>query len=259
MLEKIVKLLKNPLTEYGKIIPYITYKLKSVKRNGYELFGNGKFSTDYAGHNELLKYVGYIRDGFFIECGGNDGWSADPTYYLEKIMSWRGIIIEPLAVYKKCARRRKKSLIYNYALVADDYSAGCLTLMDCNLMSVVKGVAGYDDWVKNGEEVQRIKAKEITVPVITLNKLLDEYYKKYPAQQIDLLVIDVEGYELEVLRGINLSKYQPRYILVEAQTAERKESVDNYLLPRYEWLAKLGHADYLYKLPNNLWKMTPSR
>ena len=31
------------------------------------------------------------RDGFFIECGANDGFAFSNTYYLERIRGWREI------------------------------------------------------------------------------------------------------------------------------------------------------------------------
>ena len=32
---------------------------------------------------------------------------------------------------------------------------------------------------------------------------------------IDFIKIDTEGYELEILKGLNISKYRPKYMLVE--------------------------------------------
>ena len=44
----------------------------------------------------------------------------------------------------------------------------------------------------------------IEISVTTLEKILDEINVK----SIDLLTLDVEGYELEVLKGLNLNKYR---------------------------------------------------
>jgi hypothetical protein len=52
----------------------------------------------------------------------------------------------------------------------------------------------------------------IMVPVRTLDDILEEANAPTP---IDLLSIDVEGHELEVLRGFDLVRWQPRLIMLE--------------------------------------------
>jgi hypothetical protein len=51
----------------------------------------------------------------------------------------------------------------------------------------------------------------INVKAITLEKNLD----KQPLTNIDFLSLDTEGYELNILNGLNLDKYRPNYMLIE--------------------------------------------
>jgi FkbM family methyltransferase len=53
--------------------------------------------------------------------------------------------------------------------------------------------------------------KKIDIQTNTLENILDNYSIK----TIDLLTIDVEGFELKVLKGLNFDKYKPRVIIVE--------------------------------------------
>ena len=53
--------------------------------------------------------------------------------------------------------------------------------------------------------------KEINIQTNTLENILDNYSIK----EIDLLTIDVEGFELKVLEGLNFDKYKPSVIIVE--------------------------------------------
>ncbi len=53
--------------------------------------------------------------------------------------------------------------------------------------------------------------KEIDIQTNTLTNILDNYFIK----KIDLLTIDVEGFELKVLKGLNFDKYNPGVIIVE--------------------------------------------
>ena len=64
----------------------------------------------------------------------------------------------------------------------------------------------------------------IEISVTTLSTILDEVNVK----NIDLLSLDVEGYELNVLQGLNLNKYRPTYLLIEIYK-EFFDDIHNYL------------------------------
>jgi FkbM family methyltransferase len=236
----------DPAHNARKIFPYIISRIVPIRRKIFELFGNDRLSKPYPGQKKLLEYL-KSRNGFFVEVGGNDGFFQDPTYYLEKFRGWKGIIIEPLSVHALCQKNRKHSLVINAALVGNDYSGKTVTMIDCNAMSVVKGgVTNYKQWIKEGEKCQKIHAREISVPALTLDKLLAEQLK--PGHSgIDLLAIDVEGYELEVLRGLTIEKYAPRFILVEILEVERRLTIERLLENHYEFVEIIGHNDYLFK------------
>ena len=57
--------------------------------------------------------------------------------------------------------------------------------------------------------------------------------------------MDVEGYELGVLRGLDFGKHRPRFILVEARY---REEVHKHLAPHYELVAEFTFRDLLYRL-----------
>jgi hypothetical protein len=66
----------------------------------------------------------------------------------------------------------------------------------------------------NGERLNNYNSSSIIkVKAITLEKILDQYLED--GIIIDILSLDTEGYELNILNGLNLSKYRPRYILAE--------------------------------------------
>lgn len=241
----IKKLLKNPSENWNKIIPYIKSKLEPSLRKSFEFFGIDKKSKPYPGHDELLATINF-RNGFYVVCGGNDGYGFDPTYYLERFRNWKGVIIEPLPTAAKlCKNNRPNSQVFEYALVSNDYQESYIDLYDCNFMSVTQATQ-YDieEWMRSGEEAQNITAKKLKVPAITLNKLIVDNSIE---TKIDLLVIDVEGSEEEVLRGFDLDKYKPEHILVEIHNDSLRTAIEDVLLDRYQFVEKLAHADFLYK------------
>jgi hypothetical protein len=62
---------------------------------------------------------------------------------------------------------------------------------------------------------------------------------------IDLISIDVEGYEINVLEGIDLNQINVNYILIETN---QKTLIEKYLEKyNFQLIAILSHHDYLFK------------
>lgn len=237
--------LNDPKSGRAKIIPFIKSKLIYIERRGFEKFNISKLSKPYSGHNALMSNINF-NDGFYIVCGGNDGYMSDPTYYLEKFCGWTGIIIEPLPkAAVACRKNRPKSIIIETALVSDSFSDKEINIIDCNYMSLT-ATSEYDinDWVDKGERAQNLTAKNIIVPANTLDDVLDN---NKPIPPIDLLVIDVEGSEKDVLDGFNLEKFKPKYILIELHTEALKQAVESIFNNRYLLMQQVDTADYLYR------------
>ena len=67
---------------------------------------------------------------------------------------------------------------------------------------------------KKISEFQKAKVTSVKkITTDTLNNIISN--TKYKNQIFDLLSIDVEGHELEVLKGFDLNKYSPKVIVVE--------------------------------------------
>ena len=116
-------------------------QLRIFRRNIYEFFGSPKYSRPalHELDRKLEKYLDF-KNGFFIEVGGNDGYTQSNTYYLERILGWRGILVEGIPnLYEKCKRTRKQSSVYNSALVSPDFTDDFVEMHYANLMSVVEG------------------------------------------------------------------------------------------------------------------------
>ena len=61
---------------------------------------------------------------------------------------------------------------------------------------------------------------------------------------VDLLCIDIEGYELEALKGINFDSFLIKYIVIESR---KIDDIKNYLFEKDYFLKKqLTHHDYLF-------------
>jgi FkbM family methyltransferase len=198
---------------------------------------------------KILEYLNF-ENGFYIECGANDGVTQSNTLTLEKKYNWNGILIEPSVVkYKECLNNRNsKNIILNCALVSNEYKQNTIKGdFNGHLMSSVGGVR-----LKSGLSVE-VEAK-------TLTSILD----KYNVKNIDFFSLDVEGYEINVLKGLDFKKYKPNYILIEVYDFEYEEIYQLMTEKNYELIKNLSdfnltnnpawdgtHNDYLFKYIND--------
>jgi len=68
---------------------------------------------------------------------------------------------------------------------------------------------------------------------------------------IDFFSLDVEGMELDILRGIDFNTYNFKYLLVECTSKERKEIISNFLKSKnYDYIEDLTPWDILFKYQN---------
>lgn len=96
--------------------------------------------------------------------------------------------------------------------------------------------------LSSGVSVQKLDGTyEVSVPARTLTSVLEEAGISEP---IEFFSLDVEGYELEVLKGLDISKYRPKYILVEVPNL--KEINDYMEQNQYRLVERITGHDYLY-------------
>ena len=67
-------------------------------------------------------------------------------------------------------------------------------------------------------------ARQIVVPTITLNDLLEQLRVRH----VDLLSIDVELSEPKVLAGFDVEKYKPSFVCIEAHPETRQRILDYF-------------------------------
>jgi len=234
-----------------------SYRRRKRKRAIYELFKNYKYSTP--GLEALdTKLASYItkrlpkRDRFFIEAGANDGFSQSNTYYLARRHRWQGLLIEPVpGLAAHCKRIRPESTVVCSALGSKTDEGSTVQLHLAGLMSTVEGALGDQDTqqahLDSANALQPgIAQGIIEAPVRSLSSIIDEHR---PQANIDLLSLDVEGYEAQALSGLDMSKHRPTFICIEINDPD---AVASELSKHYTHIDQLSFHDHLYQSKESL-------
>jgi FkbM family methyltransferase len=221
--------------------------------------------TQFFGLNDLdarLRPYLVRRRGTFVELGAFDGLDQSNTAWFEANRGWRGILIEPIPeLFERCVRNRPLATVVNCACVSSTYDRSTVEMIYSGLMSIVRGARSSDqadeDWTALGEELQQLERYSCTVPARTLSSVLEDH----GLQNIDLLSLDVEGYELEVLQGLDFERFRPHHVLVEESGSDGAAS----FLTAHGWnqVAELARGtetrDLLYERPLNSARRLVSR
>jgi FkbM family methyltransferase len=195
----------------------------------YSLVDHTKFPLDWKLNDIFNK-----EKGFYIELVANDGITYSNTAFLEYEKNWTGILIEPSSEkYEECLKNRPDNIIINCACVSNEYKENTI-YGDFDIGSMMSSINGNRLGNNNLVEVKSL----------TLEKILDFHLPMHKI--VDFLSLDVEGYEFEVLKGLNFEKYSPKYILVEIYTKDM-ESIFNFLKEKdYELISNFtnyNHSD----------------
>lgn len=179
-----------------------------------------------------VKIMGYLprKGGVFVEAGANDGVTQSNTWFYEQYRGWSGLLVEPVPYLAALATAARRAPVANVALGPVD--GGVIQLFESDLTTTTIS------------ERSETETNVIEVPVRALSSLLDEY----DISHIDLFSLDVEGFELDVLSGLDFSRHSPRAILVETAHPEKVAAA---LGPMYRLEATLSVHDYLFLRSSN--------
>jgi FkbM family methyltransferase len=198
---------------------------------------------------QLERYLDF-QNGFFVELGANDGLNQSNTFYFEKFKGWKGVLVEPSPhnYLKLLTNRSSDNFMFCNACVSFDYKEEFVGMVYSNLMSTSLNVeSDIPDPLLHAEI--GLNFLEKTERVFTFGALAttltDILLNSHAPQKIDLLSLDVEGAEMEVLKGIDHSRYRFKYMCIEVRNFEK---MNDYLSENgYVFVEKLSKHDYLFK------------
>lgn len=211
-----------------------------------------KFNVSFSKSGEdiqLKKLINRESKGIYVDIGCWHPIKASNTYFFS-LRGWKGICIDPNPELKQLFSKYRKNDYFVNCGVGN--AKGQLKYYKMSDYHSSMNTLDYNFIVENNleNEIKEI----IEVPIFRLSEILDRYIDN---EEIDFFDVDVEGYDLEVLKTNDWDKYRPKIILVESNLSiedELNSEMHKYLLNlNYSLLGKsiisrnLGNLYYFDK------------
>ena len=160
------------------------------------------------------------------------------------------MLIEPVPQnFKRLQKYRssRRNALVNVACVSSSYTEETVEIMAANLMATPIGLeSDIEDPISHAQSGASFLRKgdnmgRVRVPAMTLTQALG--LVKAPSE-ISLLSLDVEGAEIEALKGIDFEHYHFKTIVVETRNVE---NLEKFMIPLgYKKKAQVSDLDYLF-------------
>jgi FkbM family methyltransferase len=191
-----------------------------------------------------------------VQIGAFDGHSNDPVRELLEDFGWRGVLVEPqpgpYAELHALHAENSNVRVFNVAVDARDGVRNLYTVCPTkDLPGFVRQVASFDRsrvesasrYVPDGE-VLLSRITPTPVETVTFDTLLE----RASVEQVDVLQIDAEGYDLELLRLFDAPRRLPMLINYEHEHLSRparREAADLLIAAGYKLAMTFGGGDTL--------------
>jgi FkbM family methyltransferase len=172
------------------------------------------------------KLLSYREKGFFLDIGAHDGVNFSNSFFFEESRNWSGICIEPVPKFFKILNEKRNSINLNICIADSEKEIEFVEVE--GPASMLSGMLtsesdNHFERIKNA-----IKNQGGSYSIYKLNTLtVDSILKQYSVSTIDYLSIDVEGFELDILKTMNFDSYNVRIMTIEND--QRKNHLISFL------------------------------
>ena len=199
------------------------------------------------------------KNGYFAEIGVLDGMIMSQSYLFEKVLNWKGIVVEPNPVWKDALFSYRECNISTNAVSSTNGTA----VFECREIEAFSGLKSSINESRTSDIVG-----EFNVETITLVSLLDKFNAP---DVIDWISIDTEGAELDILNKFFSENIKYKINLLSFETIDlpvadnimsnqpylkiKNPYLDFIKISREQGLIKFDpFTGELYKSPYKEWK-----
>lgn len=196
--------------------------------------------TTFHGEFRLMeRLAGPDAPRTFVDVGANDGFYGSNSFPFVA-RGWRSLLIEPHpgAFAQLTARHAGKANVKCLNVACGPAASEMELHFDQNDSSQSTLTPAAHPHFNTGKAV----ATSVRVQVRPLSEILDAG----GFSDVGILSIDTEGWDFQVLQGLDTQRHQPRCIVTE--DGEAAQTVQ-----KHEWLRARGYTQAGFNNPNSFW------
>jgi FkbM family methyltransferase len=165
--------------------------------------------------HETWPFLAQTNDGIIIEAGAADGLTESSTYFFEKYFNRLVVNIEADPIwFSRLVQNRPKSINLNYALGNKNQEVSFMRVIHPEIGDRL-GHGSVQHKKKHLNYLRQIKCEFVPVKINMVTYF--EIISKLKITKVNLMVLDVEGFEIKVLKGFrNIDEsILPKIICIE--------------------------------------------
>ncbi|CAN8072935.1 unnamed protein product [Agarophyton chilense] len=189
-------------------------------RNGTEYQMFSQFHQDYFLYTRHFKHL--KRPGIYLDIAANDPVHISNTFFMDRCLGWKGICVEGNPGYhERIYRMRSCHLVPTCVGSRDGQS------VQFGLKGGAGGIIG-----KTFKHTDKFAELGVEVPVIKERcTMMKNVLERNGVSLVDFLSLDVEGHELEVLKGFDWDNVIVNLMSIEVSPKTVKE-IEDFLTPK---------------------------
>jgi FkbM family methyltransferase len=177
------------------------------------------FYAQYGEDRILASIFKGRRAGVAVEVGAFDGRTGSNTLHFEE-NGWDCVLVEPNPQLAATIREGRSSRLFECAVGPDEREVTLTIPLGSETVASVSDDEVQLDRMKRGGELKLIRVRQ---------RRLDDILDEAGVKAIDFITIDVEGYELQALRGFDLVRWRPRIVIIEDNSSGTNDEVLIYM------------------------------
>lgn len=180
------------------------------------------FCAQYGEDIILSKLFSKTKSGYAVEVGAFDGRAGSNSAYFDDI-GWKCVLVEPNpALARRIRELRPNAHLYECAAGAHEGGEA--------ILHIPQGAETLASVSEESTQMSRmLQSASAFTTVTVMETTLDHILSDAGARHVDFITIDVEGHELEVLRGFSLGRWKPRVVIIEDNSSGTSDEVLNYM------------------------------
>jgi FkbM family methyltransferase len=178
------------------------------------------------------------RGGVLVDVGASHYQISSNTYYLEHDLGWSGVAVEPMRHFEAdyVAHRPRTRF---FPVFASDRSDEDVTMYTYG--EDFAAASSDRNWAERLGDSANQALKKVVTHTMTLDALL----AKAGIEAFDFLSMDIELAEPKALAGLDIKRFRPALVCIEAQAEVRQQIFDYFARQGYVTVGKYLRVDPL--------------